>query len=356
MAYCSNCGAQVADAEKFCGECGYTTEKTAAPTQAAQQTAAPAPPPVQQPKVTAKKKKSKKPLVIGSVAGVVVIALVVAGIFTNGFGLFGGKSPISDLPGIKVEIPANATNEEKLAYSYMENAVSIFNEGNTHAAKGIIPAAEYKYGIAASSISAMRYAAECLLEAKGTAPAEDGRLRDWDAIAALSWTLHYPYVFEGIVLEAGGDKSAAMSCYEKAALNPLISENDAYLRYITRLNAEQLTRLRDALTKIEDEIFAVYNPVPAYIPRNENNFNGSYLREQGNAALKTDYAAAKQYFYAAVSVEPFNGNNHACLALLCMEMDDVSAAIRWLNDGLFIDPDNETLKSLHESMKGGLEQ
>jgi tetratricopeptide (TPR) repeat protein len=92
--------------------------------------------------------------------------------------------------------------------------------------------------------------------------------------------------------------------------------------------------------------------MPANIPRNENNFSSAYLREQGRATIETDYAAAKQYFYAAVSVDPFNGNNHASLALLCLEMDDVSAAIRWLNDGLFIDPDNEALKSLYETMKG----
>jgi hypothetical protein len=120
----------------------------------------------------------------------------------------------------------------------MANIVSLFNDGNKYYEEGITPAAEYCYRIAAASINSMRYAVDCLLEIKGTAPSEDGRLRDWDAIAALSWTSHYPYVFEGIVLEAGGDKNAAMSCYEKAALNPLISEDDADLRCITLLNAE----------------------------------------------------------------------------------------------------------------------
>ena len=78
MAFCSNCGVQLGDAEKFCGKCGNATGKQAAP----------APPPAQQPQDKAKK-KSKKPLIIGGVVGVTAIALAAVLIFTNGFGLLG---------------------------------------------------------------------------------------------------------------------------------------------------------------------------------------------------------------------------------------------------------------------------
>ena len=84
MAFCSNCGAQQGDNEKFCGECGYGTGQPAAPVQ--QPTYQPEPP---------AKKKSKKPLLIGGGA-VIAATLVAVLVFTNGFGLLnrtGGDNP-----------------------------------------------------------------------------------------------------------------------------------------------------------------------------------------------------------------------------------------------------------------------
>jgi len=94
MAFCSNCGAQLDGAKKFCTGCGTAqTESTAQPVQAAQpqqQAAAqPAPQPAYQPQSPAKK-KSKAPVFIGIFAVVIVAAVVAAGVFTNGFGLLGG--------------------------------------------------------------------------------------------------------------------------------------------------------------------------------------------------------------------------------------------------------------------------
>ena len=393
MAFCPNCGAQHTGAEKFCGECGYPTAKTAAPAyqQPAQQSIyqqpvqqqqvafpqkryAPAPQPLQQPAYQQPvqqpvyqpqapvKKKSKKPLIIGGATGVVALGLAAVLIFTNCFGLLGkggGGTPSSgNVPSIKIDVPKDASDEEKIAYWFIEKVVSVFEMGNEYAEDGLTTAAAFPYGTAAASICSMRYALDCLLEMKGVAPPEDGRPRDWDYIASLGWASPHPYVFEGVVFAAKGEQDAAISCYEKAAVNVFISEDDHFLIYIINLNTDQLQTLRLALTEVEDKIFDAYAPIPISIPRSENNWDAYYLREQGIKALdepEPDAMLALLYYRAALSLEPFNGNNYAGLAALCIEIGEPAVGIGWLNEGLFIDPDNEVLNALLESMKGVLE-
>ena len=260
---------------------------------------------------------------------------------------------------ISVNVPKDASNEELIAYLYIENVKSIFDIGHEYANDGLTLVAGLPYGTAAASISAMRYAVDCLLEIKGAAPAEDGRLRDWDEIAALGWASPYPYIFESIVIGAKNGAEAAVPYYEKACYNPAVSEDDAYLIYMVVLDANQLQTLRTTLTEVEDEIFAVYEPMTAAIPRSEYNFSPAYLWEQGREALEqpeADIAAALQYYRAALSLEPSIGDNYAVLAALYLELGDSETAIYWLNEGLFIDPENEALTTLYESMKEALGQ
>ena len=104
--FCSNCGAQLDDALKFCTACG--TAQAPAPVQQAQpqyqqQPYAPAPASAPPPA----KKKSKAPLVI--VALLLVVGLAAAGVFTKGFGLFGGKSvPVSGVTGFNATMGGEA--------------------------------------------------------------------------------------------------------------------------------------------------------------------------------------------------------------------------------------------------------
>ena len=266
-------------------------------------------------------------------------------------------------------VPPNASAEEKIAYSYIEAVVSMCEKGQEFTKARLTTAAELPYGTAAASICAMRYAVDCLLKIKGIDAPKDDRLCDWDEIASLGWASPYPYLFEGIVTEAGGNKADAMSLYKKAASNSAISEGDAYLGYIMNMPAEKLQTLRTVLTEMEDKIYAASNPMPAAIPRHERNFDPKYLREQAVKTLNIpapdeqaetetgspDTALAMQYYRAAISLEPFNGNNYAALAVLCIEQGDAQSAIGWLNGGLFIDPENKALNSLLQAMKGTLE-
>ena len=95
--FCSNCGAQLDGAKKFCTSCGQPVTQAAAPAQPAQAAQPqqhqyvqqPVYQPVYQSQAPAKK-KSKAPVII--VIVVVIIALA-AVYFTNGFGLLGGGNP-----------------------------------------------------------------------------------------------------------------------------------------------------------------------------------------------------------------------------------------------------------------------
>jgi len=75
--FCTNCGKQIEEGAAFCSGCG----KAVSQTQPAGTPTAPEAP-------EATKKKSKAPLIIAGVA-VVIVALALVGVFTQGFGLFG---------------------------------------------------------------------------------------------------------------------------------------------------------------------------------------------------------------------------------------------------------------------------
>ena len=273
--FCANCGEHAQENAKFCASCGQAIPQP--PQYQQQYPSAPAP----------AKKSSKTPFIIAGAGGLAVIALAVTLIATGGFGLLGKTSgeigdahilssgnngraaesssgddattngdngPADNENSIDISVPKDASDEELVAYLFIENVISIFDMGHEYANDGLTLVAGLPYGTAAASVSAMRYAVDCLLEIKGAPPAEDGRLSDWDEIAALGWASPYPYFFEGIVINAKEGIEAATPCYEKACRNPAMTEDDAYLIYIISLDADQLQRLRTALTEAEDEI------------------------------------------------------------------------------------------------------
>ena len=144
--FCTNCGTKNADGAKFCTGCGAPLMPSASVSNNQQQAPAPQParrvqeapivegqPPIQSNSSVAeqprpKRKKSKARVVIPVLAAVIIVAAVtVAGIFTNGFGLLGVpvRATVNDysweeLSKISAQISACGSQEEaiEVAKSY----------------------------------------------------------------------------------------------------------------------------------------------------------------------------------------------------------------------------------------------
>jgi len=346
--FCSNCGAPLEDTAKYCPGCG-TQAPQPQQTQPVQQQPFQQYPPPYAP-VPAPKPKSKAPLIVGGIAGVLVVALVIALVVTKGFGLLGKQGETGG--GTAITVPKDASDEEKLAYSYIELAVE-FYEGAAKIEPGFPYCADSFYSIAAVEVCAMRYAVDCLLELKGTPPAVDGRLRDWDEIAALGWISPSPYFFEGIVLEARGDNAGASECYRKAALNPNYTAEYEVLKAIKSFDDKALNSLKTVLEETEDKIFeATYGPRIVFIERNENNFDLSYLRKKAAEHMASqDAADAYAYYLAALYIDPLDGNCYADLAELGLQYFGAEMADTHLKAGLLVDPTNTRLALLTKEIE-----
>ena len=247
--------------------------------------------------------------------------------------------------GIKVNIPGNATADEKAAYEYIQGAVEAFENGMEYDELGYIRPAEGFYGTAASTLCALRYAADCLLGEENA----DERIADWDIIASMGWGSPAAYFFEGLVCQAQGKTDEAAACWAKAAVNPVFESGGDTLKGIANIKGDALRRLRDEAARVEDEIFKLYTPVFYTVPRHENNCDPVYLSKQGAACLEQDEpdpASALTYYCAALSVNPFSGYNYACCVVAYIAMGDGDAAEEYLTEGLIIDPENKTLNEL----------
>ena len=395
---CSNCGTQVGDNVKFCGSCGQAMPQQHVPLvqptpvqqqpyiqpEVSQQPIQPQyqSPPADQPQYqqtympSPAQPKSKTPFIFAGVAGLAVIALITVAVVTKGFGLLGNGLILSgitqsdrptqtatgqtDKPtsvattqtgSTLITVPKNASAEEKLAYSYIEYAAEIY--GQAIESEVSFPyCADAFYAVAAVNVNAMRYAVDCLLELKGISPEEDGRLRDWDTIAALGWISPFPYFFEGVVLDAKGDSSSAAECYRKAALNPNFTDDIENYKTIKDLDEKALKSLKTVLEEQEDKIYeATYGFSFVFIPRDENNFDIEYLRGKAIACLRAeevDLFGALDYYLAALQINPFDGDNYANLAIVSLFMEDSDMYSLYIDEGLAIDPDNVRLKFIQD--------
>ena len=297
------------------------------------------------------------------IALVVVLIVVLAGkpggnAGNNGgnVGASSGSKGNSNAGGdVKVEVPKNASNEEKLAYNYIEFTMEFWQKGMEYDEAGLSYVADSFFAMAAANTCSMRYAIDCILELKGSPPANDERLRDWEAIAALGWASPFPYFFEGVVLEAKGDGGGANECYRKAALNPNFLEGMENFKTIKDLDEKALKSLKATLEELEDKIFetTVYEQF-IFIPRDENNFSVDYLREKAMACLEAeteDLVGAYDYYLAAVLANPFDGDSYAQLAVVCLYLDKGDLFAGCINAGLAVNPKNERLGFLQDLMR-----
>ncbi len=248
----------------------------------------------------------------------------------------------------------------KIAGAYIDGFAKFYEQGGEYTELGLTLQADYAYGWAGASVSAMRLCVDCLLYMKGEGKTLEeiagGRPDNWDEIAAMNYASPYPYYFEGLVYNAEAENGYAQACYEKALINPAFSaENGEALVVLEIMSVSELKALKKKLISLEDQIYAVYKPEKSKIGRYELNFSDEYLRtlaKEKLAASETDYRGALRYYEAALAVNPFEGDNFVGCALMHFYMNDIDKTFYYVNEGLFVDPEHEGLGGLAEILSG----
>lgn len=245
---------------------------------------------------------------------------------------------------------------------FKEAMLEIKKMGDDYAENDMKLQAQHYYGMAGSSISAMRLAVDHILDMKGeskylkdVADAKDTDItakpayKDWESIAAISPASPYPYYFEGLIYHIQGNEEKAKEAYQNALINPLFSENSAAFYYLSELGIDELSTIRDELAVIESELYEIFTPKPYGLERHPMNFNDEYLRAKAKDVLEkepNEYTEALRYYTAALRVNPFEAKNYACCALISIFNNDVDAAITCVNEGLWIDENNKELNQI----------
>jgi tetratricopeptide (TPR) repeat protein len=248
----------------------------------------------------------------------------------------------------------------KIADAYIRGFTKFYEQGGEYTKLGLQLQAEYAYGWAGASASAMRYCVDCLLYMKGEGKSLDevvgGRPGDWDKIASMNYASPYPYYFEGLVYNAESKNDYAQRCYENALKNPAFSaDNGEALVVLEVMSINELKAVKKKLTAFEDKLYGIYQPEKTTIPRGEFNFSDAYLRTMAKELLTAnseDYRGALRYYEAALAVNPFEGDNFVGCALMNLSLDDMAKTCYYVNEGLFVDPKHEGLARLAGILNG----
>ncbi len=250
----------------------------------------------------------------------------------------------------------------KIADAYIDGFTMLYEQGNEYTEQGLQIQANYTYGWAAASVSAMRCCVDNLISLKSEdQPLEkisEGRMTDWDKIAAMSYASPYPWYFEGLAFNSQGKDDEAQACYEKALLNPAFSaEHDESLSVLLVMPVKELETVREKLTKLEDKIFAVYKSEQTDYPREALVFDDVYLctlAKECLAADSTDYRGALRHYKAALKVNPYEGDNFVGCALMHLYLEEIDEAFFYVNEGLFVDPEHAGLNKIADILNGGI--
>lgn len=244
--------------------------------------------------------------------------------------------------------------------AYLGGFTRFYEQGNEYAEQGLQIQADYAYGWAAASVSAMRCCADRLISLKcEDRPAEDAsgeQTEEWNEIAAMSYASPYPWYFEGLVFSAQGQNDEARACYENALLNSAFSpEHDEALSVMLAMTETELQTVREKAVALEEQIFAVWKPEKTSYPRLELGFDDAYLRALARECLASepaDYQGALRHYEAALKVDPFEGDNFVGCALAHLYLGETGRTFFYINEGLFVDPEHEGLKKIADALNG----
>ena len=245
--------------------------------------------------------------------------------------------------------------------SFIEVMRQIKEFGDKTSEYGLTVNAEYYYSFAGASISAFRYAVECILWLKGEGDSldsftADSRYSGFDRIAEINYASPYPSYFEGLLYEVQGKYDECVTPYASAAVMPLFPEEGLDFYYLKKMSIEGLYELREELRAIEEDIYSEYVPVLTGHEWDRKMFDTDYLLGMSsNEIQNSNYEEALFYAKQALKSNPFKAESWQNAAACAMYAEQLELMGEYVEEGLAIFPEDENLLVLKQALINALD-
>ena len=244
---------------------------------------------------------------------------------------------------------------------FMEVMGDIKKYGDESAELNLTAQSEYYYSFAGASVSAFRYAVEYVLWLKGEGDTldsftADSRYTGWDTIAEINYSSPYATYFEGMLLDFQGKHDEAVTPVALASIMPMFPEEGLDFSYLRTMDADALYTLRDSLRALEDTIYGAYTPSLTGREWDKYLFDEEYILEQTYTCVQAnDYGTALYYAKQGLKANPFDAKIWRNAAMSALYAEELTLMGAYVDEGLAIFPEDESLLALKQMMIDALE-
>ena len=244
---------------------------------------------------------------------------------------------------------------------FLEVMGDIKKYGDESAELNLTAQSEYYYSFAGASVSAFRYAVEYVLWLKGEGDTlasftADSRYTGWDTIAEINYSSPYATYFEGMLLDFQGKHDEAVTPVALASIMPMFPEEGLDFSYLRTMEADALYTLRDSLRALEDTIYGAYTPSLTGREWDKYLFDEEYILEQTYTSVQAnDYGTALYYAKQGLKANPFDAKIWRNAAMSALYAEELTLMGAYVDEGLAIFPEDESLLALKQMMIDALE-
>ena len=244
---------------------------------------------------------------------------------------------------------------------FMEVMGDIKKYGDESAELNLTAQSEYYYSFAGASVSAFRYAVEYVLWLKGEGDTldsftADSRYSGWDTIAEINYSSPYATYFEGMILDFQGKHDEAVTPVALASIMPMFPEEGLDFSYLRTMEINDLYTLRDSLRALEDTIYGAYTPSLTGREWDKYLFDEEYILEQTYTSVQAnDYGTALYYAKQGLKANPFDAKIWRNAAMSALYAEELTLMGAYVDEGLAIFPEDESLLALKQMMIDALE-
>ncbi|MBQ9750948.1 MAG: hypothetical protein IJV87_10290 [Clostridia bacterium] len=244
---------------------------------------------------------------------------------------------------------------------FMEVMGDIKKYGDESAELNLTAQSEYYYSFAGASVSAFRYAVEYVLWLKGEGDTlasftADSRYTGWDTIAEINYSSPYATYFEGMLLDFQGKHDEAVTPVALASIMPMFPEEGLDFSYLRTMEINDLYTLRDSLRALEDTIYGAYTPSLTGREWDKYLFDEEYILEQTYTCVQAnDYGTALYYAKQGLKANPFDAKIWRNAAMSALYAEELTLMGAYVDEGLAIFPEDESLLALKQMMIDALE-